>query len=325
MITFKSETAVCLPMTFDSPEQGVELVKQQECAMDRRLTDCASAISADCVAHGVRVIRLSGPTCVGKTTAAHKLTEALEAAGRVVHPISIDDFYYGRDVLHRMAEESGSQRLDYDSVKTIDLPALRTCVKELMETGSTRIPVFDFKTGYREGYRDLTIPEGEEPVFLFEGIQAVYPEVAALFEGIPSRSLFSNVQRNITLMDGDGERIFTPSDIRLMRRLVRDEAKRGTTPDFTLTLWESVRANEESSILPNAHACDYSIDSTMAFDIHILTPHLRRIFAEHPCDGAEAAEAEAILASIRGVEGIGDDCLAENSLYHEFIVQRGVK
>ena len=114
MITFKSETAVCLPMTFDSPEQGIELVKQQERAMDRRLTDCASAISADCVAHGVRVIRLSGPTCVGKTTAAHKLTEALEAAGRVVHPISIDDFYYGRDVLHRMAEESGSQMVISD-------------------------------------------------------------------------------------------------------------------------------------------------------------------------------------------------------------------
>lgn len=320
MITFKSETAVCLPMTFESPEQGIELVKQQECAMDRRLTDCASAISADCVAHGVRVIRLSGPTCVGKTTAAHKLTEALEAAGRVVHPISIDDFYYGRDVLHRMAEESGSQRLDYDSVKTIDLPALRTCVKELMETGSTRIPVFDFKTGYREGYRDLTIPEGEEPVFLFEGIQAVYPEVAALFEGVPERSLFINVMSPIVLQDRQGDpRIFTPDRIRLLRRLVRDEAKRGTCPDFTLTLWQGVRENEVKSILPYADTCDFGIDSNMAFDIHMLAPHVRRIFKEQPCDGDEVAWQEGILASIEGVEGISDECLAPNSLYHEFI------
>ena len=104
-----------------------------------------------------------------------------------------------------------------------------------------------------------------------------------------------------------------------MRRLVRDEAKRGTPPDFTLALWESVRANEETSILPYASGCDYGIDSAMAFDVHILAPHLRRIFAEHPCDGSETAEAEAILASIEGVSGIPDDCLAPNSLYREFI------
>ena len=314
---------IALPLTFDSPEEGIALVKRNEREMDQRLTACAAAISADCVAHGVRVIRLSGPTCVGKTTAAQKLTEALEAAGRVVHPISIDDFFYGRDVLHRMAEESGSQKLDYDSVKTIDLPALRKCVGELMEKGSTQIPVFDFKTGYCEGYRDLTVPEGEEPVFLFEGIQAVYPEVAALFEGIPERSLFINVMTDTVLFDKDGgERVFTPDRIRLLRRLVRDEAKRGTSPDFTLTLWHSVRENELNAILPHADSCDYGIDSNMAFDIHILAPHLRRIFAEKPCDGDEVAEQEAILASIEGVEGISDECLAYNSLYHEFIPRK---
>ena len=320
MITFKNENAACLPKTFASPEEGIRLVKKQECAMESRLNDCAAAISADCVAHGVRVIRLSGPTCVGKTTAAHKLTEALEAAGRVVHPISIDDFYYGRDVLHRMAEESGEQKLDYDSVKTIDLPALRACVQELLEKGRTRLPVFDFKTGYREGYRDLIIPEGEEPVFLFEGIQAVYPEVAALFEGIPERSLFINVMSPIILGDQQGNlNIFRPDFIRLLRRLVRDEAKRGSSPDFTLSLWHSVRENELRSILPQEASCDYGLDSNMGFDIHMLVPHLRRIFAEHPCDGDEVAEQESILASIEGVEGISDECLARNSLYHEFI------
>ena len=320
MTLFESNHPIRLPLTFATPEEGIALVKKNEREVDERLTACAAAISADCVAHGVRVIRLSGPTCVGKTTAAEKLTEALEAAGRVVHPISIDDFFYGRDVLHKMAEESGSQKLDYDSVKTIDLPALRTCVRELMEQGSTKIPVFSFKTGYREGYRDLTIPEGEEPVFLFEGIQAVYPEVAALFEGIPERSLFINVRKDTVLVDEHGgERVFTPDRIRLMRRLVQDEAKRGTSPDFTLTLWHSVRENEQSSILPYADACDYGIDSNMAFDIHMLAPHLRRIFAEQPCDGDEVAAQNQILVSIEGVEGIDDACLAENSLYHEFI------
>ena len=181
--------------------------------------------------------------------------------------------------------------------------------------------MFDFKTGYCEGYRDLTVPEGEEPVFLFEGIQAVYPEVAALFEGIPERSLFINVMKDTVLYDKEGrERVFTPDRIRLLRRLVRDEAKRGSSPDFTLTLWRSVRENELTSILPYADSCDYGIDSNMAFDVHMLAPHLRRIFAEQPCDGEEVVWQEEILASIEGVEGISDSSLAPNSLYHEFIL-----
>ena len=321
MKKFLAPTPVRLPLTFATPEEGIALVKKNERDVDERLTACAAAISAECVAHGVRVIRLSGPTCAGKTTTAEKLTEALEAAGRVVHPISIDDFYYGRDILHRMADEKGHpDQLDYDSVKTIDLPALRKCVEELMEKGATRIPIFNFKTGYPEGYRDLIVEEGEDPVFLFEGIQAVYPEVTALFEGIPERSLFINVMQDTVLYDTEGrERVFTPDCIRLLRRLVRDEAKRGTSPDFTLTLWHSVRENEVNAILPYAEACDYGIDSNMAFDIHMLAPHLRRIFAEQPCDGDEVAAEKRILAAIEGVEGISDECLDENSLYHEFI------
>ena len=319
MIKFQADASIRLPLTFATPEEGVELVRRGEQAVDERLDACAAAISADCVAHGVRVIRLSGPTCAGKTTAAEKLTRALEAAGRVVYPISIDDFYYGRDVLHSQSEDD---RLDYDSVKTIDLPALAACVRELMEKGSTEIPVFNFLTGYRDGYRELTVPEGAEPVFLFEGIQAVYPEVAALFAGVPERSLFINVMQDTVLVDENGnERVFSPNDIRLLRRLVRDEAKRGATPDFTLFLWRSVRENEETSILPYADGCDYGIDSNMEFDIHILAPHLRRIFADHPCDGDEVATQNAILASIEGVEGISDDCLSPTSLYHEFILK----
>ena len=321
MKRFSSSTPVRLPLTFADPAEGVALVKENEAAFDARLEAAAVDICADCVAHGVKVIRLSGPTCAGKTTTAEKLTAVLEAAGRVVHPISIDDFFYGRDVLEAMADRRPDKQLDYDSVEAIDLSALAACVRDLMEKGSAKIPVFDFITGYTEGYRELTVAEGEQPIFLFEGIQAVYPEVAALFADIPERSIFSNVMKEIVLVAPDGtERVFLPDEIRLLRRLVRDEAKRGTSPDFTLTLWHSVRENEEKSIFPYAHTCDYGLDSNMEFDIHMLAPHLRRIFAQSPCDGAETAWAQRILASIEGVEGIDPGCLAPNSLYREFIV-----
>lgn len=322
MTCFISSNEVRIPMTFDSKAEGEALVRAGEQDFDARLEAAASAIAADCVEGGVRVIRLSGPTCAGKTTTARKLTEALEAVGRVVHPISIDDFFYDRSVLHEQSRLKPGQELDYDSVETIDLPALSACVHSLMNQRRAKIPVFDFVSGNRVGYNDLIIPDGEEPVFLFEGIQAVYPEVAALFADVPCRSLFINVMRPTILVDRQGkERVFPPERIRLMRRLVRDEAKRGAIPDFTIALWRSVRANEETSILPYADDCDYGIDSNMGFDIHMLAPHLRRILTEQPCDGPEVAVANDIMAEIDGVESISDEYLAENSLYHEFILK----
>lgn len=321
MTLFSSPSPVRLPLTFESPAEGVALVKKSEGDFDARLNAAAEAICADCMEHNVRVIRLSGPTCAGKTTTADKLTSVLEAAGRVVYPVSIDDFFYGRDVLEAMANDRPDGKPDYDSVAAIDLPALAGCVGDLIERGRTRIPVFDFVTGYTTEYRELTVPDGVEPIFLFEGIQAVYPEVTALFAGIPERSIFIDVMRETVLTEPEGgERVFSPDEIRLMRRLVRDEAKRGTSPDFTLTLWHSVRENEIQSIIPYAHTCDYGIDSNMVFDIHMLAPILRRILAEKPCDGREKAWAERILASVEGVEGIDPRCLAPNSLYHEFIL-----
>ncbi len=322
MKRFAALTDIRVPMTFPTPADGVALVKASEVAFDAQLDEAAAAIVSDCVEHGVRILRLSGPTCAGKTTTAAKLTAVLEAAGRVVYPVSLDDFFYDRAVLLAMAEESESGELDYDSVKTLDLPTLSACVHALVETGRADIPVFDFISGDRVGSRELVVPDGVEPVFLFEGIQAVYPEVAALFDGIPQRSIFIHVLRPTTVYDDEGnERIFEPDVIRLYRRLVRDEAKRGTCPDFTLELWRSVRANEIRSILPYADSCDYGIDSNMAFDIHMLAPHLRRIFREKPCDGPEVATAAEILDSLAGIEPIPDDCIADNSLYHEFILR----
>ncbi len=317
---------------FGSQAEGDALVARYDADFDARLDAAADEIAADCVQNDIRILRLSGPTCAGKTTTAGKLTRALEAEGRVVHPVSIDDFFYDRAVLDARAKDNPTGELDYDSVETIDLDMLNTCIHDLMSKGRARIPHFDFVTGDRMGYREMAVPVGEKPIFLFEGIQAVYPEVVALFSDVPDRSIFANVMKPITLVDTDGgERVFAPDRIRLFRRLVRDEAKRGTSPYFTLHLWTSVRENEHKSILPYADACDYGIDSNMAFDIHMLAPHLRRILAVSPAapteaqpfdrmpDEREQEAVAAILCDLAGVEGLTTAGLSAHSLYREFI------
>lgn len=306
---------ITVPKTFASLSEAEALVKNSECDFDRRLTEAARAVSEACVNEGVKIVRLSGPTCAGKTTCAVKLDEALEAAGREVYPVSLDDFFHDRNTLFAMAQENGG-KLDYDSVDALDLDLLHTCVHDLMTTGKAGMPRFNFKSGLREGPFPLDTTEGRDPVFLFEGIQAVYPKVIEMLENAPDRSIFMCVASSITV----GDVTFEPNEIRLMRRLVRDEAKRGAKPEFTLHLWHSVRENEEKSIFPEADKCDFQLDSTMPFEIHMLKPHVERIFAAHPVKGEDASMAETILRKLEGVQGISHEYLSENSLYHEFIL-----
>lgn len=307
---------ITVPKTFAHPQEIPAFVRWWEEKFDTRLDAMSHAISRACVEEGVRVIRLSGPTCAGKTTTAHKLIHELEEAGCVVHPISLDDFFYGRDDLRAFAKTADG-RLDFDSVKALDLDTLGKSFHDLLTYGKAEIPVYDFVIGDRVEWRTLDVRHEAHPVFLLEGIQAVYPEVIAHLNGIPDRSIFSSVAEGLQI----GETTFDPNEIRLMRRLVRDEAKRNATPTFTLYLWHSVRENEEASILPHAHACDFHVNSLMGFDVHMLAPHLKRIFAAHPVEegSADYATAQELLAKLEGIEEIPATLMADNSLYHEFI------
>lgn len=306
---------IIVPPTFESNQAAEDFVRACEKDFDSRLNKAAEAISTACVADGVKIVRLSGPTCAGKTTAAGKLTRALEAMGRDVYPISLDDFFHDRNTLFAIAQRNGG-KLDYDSVDALDLDLLHTCVHDLMTTGKAEMPGFNFRSGLREGPFLLDTTLGRTPVFLFEGIQAVYPKVIDMLDDAPDCSLFMCVASSITV----GDVTFEPNEIRLMRRLVRDEAKRGAVPEFTLRLWHSVRENEEKSIFPEADKCDIVLDSTMPFEIHMLRSPVERIFAAHPVTGEDAPIADEILRKLKGIQGISHEYLSENSLYHEFIL-----
>ncbi len=308
------QPCVSVPPSFGTPGQTRRAVEAAEADFEARLTALSAAVSRECADGDIRILRLTGPTCSGKTTAAGKLTEALEGVGLSVYPISLDDFYLDRSELEARTRMRGGTP-DYDSADTLDLGALEVCVRELRETGETDLPVFDFGSGNRAGTRRLSVPTGEKPVFLFEGIQALYPPVTALFADVPSRSVYISALHGLEVAGAT----FPPVELRLLRRLVRDEAVRDATPAFTLALWESVRANEEASILPFADDCDFLIDSTMPFELHMLKPYLERLFRTYPVTDRYATQAERLFAALRAVEGIPSSYLPAGALYREFI------
>ena len=292
----------------------IEFIRKCDADFSERLCLVADEVGKSFSSNGsVKIISLSGPTCSGKTTAAGLLAERLDTYGISVLTVSIDDFYYDRDYLQKLSRYKGAEKIDYDSVDTIDLCALKKFIVEIWATGRAECPVFDFKSGARRGTKTLTIDKST--VLLFEGIQAIYPEIRALLGGFGFVSIYICPQTPIN----EGGEVFLPDEIRLLRRLVRDSNFRGADAEFTFQLWDSVRRNEDLNIFPYAHACDFRIDSTHAYEIRVLKPYLERLLTSVSAESEYKADAQKILAKIEGVPTIDSSLIPENSLYKEFV------
>ena len=286
-----------------------ELVRAGDAAFEGTLRMLAEEILS---LQDVRLLGLTGPTCSGKTTAAAMLTKELEANGRAVHIISVDDFYHSKETLQRIASEKGQEGPDYDSPDTIDLDFMRTCTLSLLSGRETAMPRFNFRTGQREQGTLLRPKAGD--VFLFEGIQILYPQIDALLR---QEGYFNFCVCPQTAIETGGER-FLPNEIRLLRRLVRDMIYRAASPSFTFDIWESVRENEEKNIFPNIGSCNRTVDSTMPYEVGLLKPYLEKFLREDR-DESTRGEAKTILCRLQKVQTVSDRLVGSDSLYREFI------
>lgn len=296
--------------SMQSETQIARLVAESDAALEANMRRISRSIASQ---SDQRLIGLTGPTCSGKTTAARLFTDYMESHGHRVHVISVDDFYFEKEYLTRRADADPNIEIDYDSEDTIDTELLAERAESLLACKSTPMPRFDFRSGQRVDGGVITPKEGD--LFLFEGIQVLYPSVREILSSSAYRSIYIYPESSITV----GGQIFLPDEIRLMRRLVRDYRYRASSPAFTLYLWQSVRANEERSIFPYAAMCNDRLDSTMPYEIGMLKPYLEQILPSVAPDDRFYGEAQQILQKIASVQAVSSHLITETSLYKEFI------
>lgn len=298
---------ICYKQGFSAIDQ--DFIKKCDAEFDSLLERSVSKLcdSKDC-----RALGLTGPTCSGKTTAAKKLIHHLGDEERRVVTVSLDDFF--KDCFSReMLAETKVEDLDFDSPATLDTELLEKFVDEIFTKGIAQKPIFDFVSGTRSKWEDVTC-DGDD-VLLFEGIQVLYPSVLSIIEAHGGKVLCVRPESGIEI----GEKRFEPNFIRLCRRLVRDANFRGASPDFTLSLWNSVRRNEEENIFPYIDRCDVRIDTTLPYELNVLVPYLRRIMSEIEWGSKHHKESLEILGLLEDVVGIESFVIGNDSLYKEFV------
>lgn len=288
-----------------SRDDAKEFILESEANFTKRLRETAREV----VTEGKRVITLSGPSCSGKTTTAGLLVEEIEHSGRHAVVRSIDDFFF--DNTRRVGEDGGVP--DFDTVKSIDLEYLGKYIENLLSGKRVSTPVFDFRTSSRTGY--VEYEPSERDIYVFEGIQAVYPEVVSMLGD--NTSVFINVGDTVVL----NGITYLPEEIRFLRRIIRDHRFRNASSEFTFALWESVRRNERENIFPNAKNSDFYIDSFLAYELFPLARHALPLLREIRNESPHREAAENLASRLREIDTTyyDDILIPADSMFREFI------
>ena len=294
-----------LNVNFNSEQEKISFVNECERDFEHRLDE----VSKKAINSGATILFLSGPTCAGKTTTANKIIHDFHECGKEVRIISLDDFFKER-VDERQIKEN--EKMDYDSVEALDLALLSDCIENIRAGNTIQVPIFDFISQKRKGYVEHKIESNE--IIIFEGIQAVYPEITSLFE-MDFKGIFINVNEDVCINGA----YFTKNEIRLIRRIVRDKKFRGARPEFTFYLWETVRENEEKSIFPNKDICEIQIDSFMGYELFLMKKYITEALIEIEKNSKYYETAIKLLNKFSHLDEIDYKYIPNGSLYTEFL------
>ncbi len=263
----------------------------------------ASIIAED---ENITIITLSGPSCAGKTTSSYILERVLEENyGIDSKIISIDNFFKNR------AEIIIQEKPDYESIESIDFELFKSCVEDILSGKKTYLPYFDFETGIRDDEHELYTPH-RHGVVIFEGIQAMYPEITAILPPERTVSIYIDILDDVYAYG----QIFTKRDIRFFRRLVRDYKFRGASVSKTLSLWNDVVANEKKNIFPYSFGAKYSINSMLLYDINVIKSYLLN---ELDFGEENAKLYNKIKKIFEDVPDIPSELVPRDSVFREFI------
>ena len=257
------------------------------------------------------LVMLSGPSSSGKTTTALLLRDNLREMGVDAHTVSLDDFYRGRGNAPQL--EDGSY--DYETPEALNLPVLQHCMESLIREGRADLPMFDFLKGApSEKTRELRI--AADSVVIFEGIHALNP----VFEQhLPQENLFKIFVNTISPIYDGSDKLLARRDIRLVRRLLRDERFRSSPVENTMDMWPQVTRGEKLYMFPYVDTVDFVIDTTHAYEPCAFAPELLPLLEAVPADSAYAQQLSGLREKLARFIPIPESMIPHRTLLREFL------
>jgi uridine kinase len=288
-----------------------EVVLVAEALHERQLANIANQITTR--RPQIKIVLISGPTSAGKTTFSKRLALQLMAEGIFPVALGMDDYFVNREDTPR--DEEG--KYDFEALEAVDVVLFRQHLKALLADELVELPRFNFRTGLRERGEVLRI--GPEHVIIVEGIHGLNPQ---LVEGIPPDAVFRIFISAFTQLNLDKHNRVPTTDTRMLRRIVRDAARRGYTAAETISRWASVRRGEKQHIFPYQEQADIFFNSALVYELSVLKVLAQSLLLQVEAGTPERIEANRLLAFLQWFEPVPEKefaTIASDSILREFI------
>jgi len=260
----------------------------------------------------IKIVALAGPSASGKTTTAHILCKRLEELGETTTVVSLDDFYLPHDKLPILPDG----KRDTESVDSLDKELMKKCFNEIIATGRTYLPHYDFAKGESNPNSRL-VDIRNHGIIIAEGLHALNPVITDL---VPRKNIFkAYISVNCSIEDNFGEQLLSSRQIRLARRALRDRVTRGTDINKTLSFWNAVVEGERKYLYCFKNTADAHIKTLHVYEPCIYRDDFLKLKDEIRPDCVCYDYFMRTANALEKFSSMSSELVPKNSLIREFI------
>lgn len=276
--------------------------------MKKKIAEIADMI----VQRASKVILIAAPSSSGKTSFAHRLSTQLRVNGKNAVPISLDDYFIER----KDTPKNEFGKPDYESIRAIDIPKFNEDMRKLLNGEEIERIKFDFIDGTRV-HTGEKFSIGENEPIVIEGIHGLNPELTAAIDDDVKFKIYISVITQVNL--DDHNRIPT-TDLRFLRRMVRDYQFRGMDAETTMDIWPEVRAGEKRNIFPYQEEADVMFNSASVYELSVLKKPALEILKELSDTSEHYLEAVRFRKFLQYFDELNDTAdIGPTAIIREFI------
>ena len=267
----------------------------------------------------LKVVIITGPSSSGKTTTTIKVGQRLSRVGIRLVTLNVDHYFF--DLEMHPKDEFGDY--DFETPQALDLPLVSEHLARLVRGEQVLIPFYNFKTGKRR-LEQTPMQLHENEVILIDSLHGLFP---AMTQDVPDEQKFKLYLEPLLQVKGPGGKYIRWTDIRLIRRMLRDAAHRAYDPRRTLEHWHYVRSSEMHNIISLINTTDYIINTGMPYELPIYSHRMLSLFSgwaeeyrDDPLREDAFTRAARVHTLLQSVVPVADESsIPTTSVVREFI------
>lgn len=283
------------------------LIRLFETSFDNKVHE----VAIKAINKNIKYLLIAGPSSSGKTTTAKKIALNIQSMGYHPYLISTDDYFVNKEDSPKNADGT----YDFESIKCVDIEKLNSDLKDLVDGKEIYLPQYNFKTGSRE-ISEKSTKLGDNSIIIIEGIHCLNDDLVPYLD----KSLIYRVYLSPFMPTKlDRHNYLSTTDLRLIRRIIRDNNNRGCDVSKTIELWKGVRHGEERNIFPYIEKADTIINTALPYELSVLKVFVEPLLYSVKNDSPYIEESRRLIKYLQNIYPISSEYVEEDSILREFI------